>query len=83
MALPVCDLGGTLYSPKFNLYKEYRSEQFDPTSTLLIRCDTIDPETKKNLCVGYGVLNLFTEVNDRKAQPSNPNSQEFALNTGR
>lgn len=39
-------------------------------------------KTKKNECVGYGVLNMFTEVNDRKAQPGNANTQEFALNTG-
>eukprot|EP00519_Triparma_laevis_P002471 CAMPEP_0182506334 /NCGR_PEP_ID=MMETSP1321-20130603/20971_1 /TAXON_ID=91990 /ORGANISM="Bolidomonas sp., Strain RCC1657" /LENGTH=1787 /DNA_ID=CAMNT_0024712049 /DNA_START=223 /DNA_END=5583 /DNA_ORIENTATION=- len=77
-----CDLSGTVFSPKFQLYKEYRSDQFDPTLTLLIRVDTKNLKIKKNECVGYGVLNMFTEVSDRKAQPGNANTQEFALNTG-
>jgi len=80
--LAFCDLGGSLLSPKFNLRKEFRGDQFDPTSTLMIRVDTFDNESQKARAVGYTLLNLFTEHKNREKQPDNANAQEFSLNTG-
>ena len=77
-----CALDGPLLSPKYTLRKEYRSEHFDPTSTLLIRVDTVDKYSSNTRVVGYALLNLFTEVDDRSKQPDDTNSQEFCLNAG-
>ena len=76
------EVTGTRYYPKYSTRKEYRSEHFDPTSTLMIRVDTYNPTTKKVLCVGYTLLPLFCQKNKRNTQPEDANSQEFSLNNG-
>ena len=76
------DVTGSVHSPKYTARKEFRSEQIDVTSTIMIRVDTFNPENNRVQGVGYALLNLFCETGDRKKQPGDANSQEYELNTG-
>lgn len=66
-----CDLGSALLNPKFSdCRKEFRGDKFDPTATLMVRLDTFEEDIQKVRAVGYGLLNLFTMLDDRKKQVS-------------
>ena len=43
---------------------------YDPTSTLLIRVETVEGEKEQLCVVGYAVLNIFVEAKDVSKQPT-------------
>jgi hypothetical protein len=77
-----CKLDQLRAAPDFGIFVEFRGETFDPTSTLLLRLDTVCLRTKKLSCVGYAVLNVFVEGADPTKQPTSSAATDFVLNQG-
>lgn len=75
------DPNGKTFSPTYEMRKEYRGASFDPTSTLVIRVDTIDRKTKRYRVVGTTVLNIFVDLETGGAA-ANPECASYALNDG-
>eukprot|EP00941_MAST-03F_sp_MAST-3F-sp1_P005219 g5219.t1 len=75
-------MDSTASCPTFESRCEYHAGDYVPTSTLLLRVDTIDEVSMDYKCVGYSVLNLFVDKADMESQPTDDNTTEFALNAG-
>jgi len=77
-----CKPNSMATSPTFRALAEFRSENFDPTITLLFRVDAYDRFHHELKCVGYALLNPFCDPEKRDEQPQFKNQQHFQLNEG-
>lgn len=75
------DLNSPAFSPSFGFRTEYRTPVFDPTTILVISIITIDTAHNEVRLIGYSAINLFLHKY-KKTQPTDPNEEEFILNSG-
>ncbi|GMF36588.1 unnamed protein product [Phytophthora fragariaefolia] len=69
------------FDPIFDVYIEYRQNNFNPTLTLVIRIDTIELISKRPVILGYSVFPVFLDAETRD-QSNRPSISQFILNEG-
>lgn len=75
------ELDEDVRSPNFNHRMEYRDDNFNPTSTVLIRVDGVNATNKVLQVVGYALLNVFVKAGTTD-QPVKSDEKDFKLNAG-
>ena len=73
--------GNDALNPIFHFRHEYRKEQFNPTSMIMITFLTIDKSNSECRIVGYSAINLF-ERKYQGGQPESPNETDIVLKSG-
>lgn len=75
------ELTASAYQPIYGLRTEFREQDFDPTTMVIVTILTIDAKREDVRLVGFSAINLFLDK-FRKNQPTDPHERDFLVNTG-
>jgi len=76
------ELSSDVINPTHSLICSYSVDDLDPSSTLVIRVDTLERPSLKTRCVGYSSIKLFIDHLDKQPD-SSANKQAISVNVGR
>ena len=79
--LPKFNIPNDALNPIFEFRTEYRSENFNPTSMILIRLITIDKAHNESRVIGYSAINLFLNRYSEE-QPTEESDSDIVLQSG-